>query len=497
MAVLEVLAGELEGRRFPIKGAIFRIGRHSDNDLVLPKKYISRHHAEIRRRGKNYVVRGLSPENPIRQGERASAELILEDGAVFELGELSFRFRAVKARRRHTRASKPPPKREDAAPAKAPPDQIVWDDSDDGIDGASDEAFLKAVSDEMSVVESARPPAPPQKPKKPREKPRAPARAGGRDEASDEATDALDLMDIAETGADPFAVKTDKAAQERITRIVSLIGIGAIALAGLLILLLDRSEPAQHRVYDAVFDCGQGQVIAREVEFQSKDPPFALAASKSGPFTEPKKTAWVTIIDDDIARVDWILPRGLDRAVFLIEGKAPGETRFVLRYRLKGDTKAFPVKVEGLGPRARDRQERKAELEGLAVEEIKRRIRRLLESGGELWAERMARGSEANFARARELYDQAREALEVLKTKIRDIDTEYWAIEKRVTRKLDEARKGYKEYYDKQRALFREYTERGERRQAERQIEKIMTVIHDRQSFTYQRFKLFRDNYYR
>ena len=54
--VLEIVAGELQGRKYRVEDARFVIGRAPSCDLVIPKKYISREHAKISRAGRDYVI---------------------------------------------------------------------------------------------------------------------------------------------------------------------------------------------------------------------------------------------------------------------------------------------------------------------------------------------------------------------------------------------------------------------------------------------------------
>ena len=104
-AKLVVLRGDIKGRIVDLGALELRIGRHEDNDLVLPSGRISRHHARISRRGDAFFVedlkssngtshnaRRISPDQPERMRHQDTVELseyqllYLERGG--SLGEL-------------------------------------------------------------------------------------------------------------------------------------------------------------------------------------------------------------------------------------------------------------------------------------------------------------------------------------------------------------------------------------------------------------------------
>jgi len=57
------------------------IGRWDDNDVLIPDRWASRHHAEIRHQGTRYVLQDLGSKNGTYvNGKRVSQLVILEDG---------------------------------------------------------------------------------------------------------------------------------------------------------------------------------------------------------------------------------------------------------------------------------------------------------------------------------------------------------------------------------------------------------------------------------
>lgn len=83
-------------RRFPIAKDKLTIGRSRENDIFLPDQWLSRHHAEIWRRGEACGVKDLGSKNGTTlNGARIGGEETLRDGDVITLGEHTLTFRAA------------------------------------------------------------------------------------------------------------------------------------------------------------------------------------------------------------------------------------------------------------------------------------------------------------------------------------------------------------------------------------------------------------------
>ena len=83
------------GTRYPVMSALFRIGRHSDNDLVLNDGSISRHHAQLQRhRDGSFSLRDLESLNGVLVNGEKVEERALADGDLLEIGDIALRFRA-------------------------------------------------------------------------------------------------------------------------------------------------------------------------------------------------------------------------------------------------------------------------------------------------------------------------------------------------------------------------------------------------------------------
>ncbi|MGD2105070.1 MAG: FHA domain-containing protein [Anaerolineae bacterium] len=61
--ILIAYEGDLEGERWILERDHTVIGRSSDCDVVLPKRQVSRHHAEIERDDEGYLLRDLGSKN--------------------------------------------------------------------------------------------------------------------------------------------------------------------------------------------------------------------------------------------------------------------------------------------------------------------------------------------------------------------------------------------------------------------------------------------------
>jgi SARP family transcriptional regulator, regulator of embCAB operon len=69
------------GRRYPLRGAATRIGRLSDNDVVVDDDTVSRHHAVIVDTGNSFVITDLQSANGVDvAGQRVRTSAMLTDG---------------------------------------------------------------------------------------------------------------------------------------------------------------------------------------------------------------------------------------------------------------------------------------------------------------------------------------------------------------------------------------------------------------------------------
>jgi DNA-binding SARP family transcriptional activator len=84
---------DASGRNYPLQSAGTRIGRLSDNDIVLDSANVSRHHAVIVDTGTNYVINDLRSSNGVHvQHERIRAPAALNDGDHIRICDHEFTF---------------------------------------------------------------------------------------------------------------------------------------------------------------------------------------------------------------------------------------------------------------------------------------------------------------------------------------------------------------------------------------------------------------------
>jgi len=91
--VLVVVSGRARGQRVSV-GDHLRVGKSSDNDLVLPDDTVSRHHCELVRTARGLVVRDLGSTNQTRIGRSRVTEATLEPGATLTVGDVELVLRA-------------------------------------------------------------------------------------------------------------------------------------------------------------------------------------------------------------------------------------------------------------------------------------------------------------------------------------------------------------------------------------------------------------------
>jgi DNA-binding SARP family transcriptional activator len=81
------------GRLYRLAGAITRIGRFTDNDIVLDDTDVSRHHAVITDTGTGFMMTDLRSTNGVEvQGQRIRGSSTLADGDHIRIGGLEFTF---------------------------------------------------------------------------------------------------------------------------------------------------------------------------------------------------------------------------------------------------------------------------------------------------------------------------------------------------------------------------------------------------------------------
>lgn len=71
---------------FPLTAPVINIGRHSDNDLILPDPHISRHHAQLRVIHQRYVIFDAGSTGGVLLNGKPITQATLRSGDVLRLG---------------------------------------------------------------------------------------------------------------------------------------------------------------------------------------------------------------------------------------------------------------------------------------------------------------------------------------------------------------------------------------------------------------------------
>lgn len=93
LTIVEARASSgLMGRRFAFQDAI-TIGRSEDNDICVPDVFVSHHHAQIARRGNQYVLEDLESRNhTYLNDEELDGSAYLTPGDVIRIGFAAMKF---------------------------------------------------------------------------------------------------------------------------------------------------------------------------------------------------------------------------------------------------------------------------------------------------------------------------------------------------------------------------------------------------------------------
>jgi pSer/pThr/pTyr-binding forkhead associated (FHA) protein len=89
---LIITKGAQRGSEFVVGGDVVRIGKATDNDLVISDETVSRNHFEIVRDGKGYLVRDLQSTNGTFLDGAEIKEAYLRAGSVVGAGAVELKF---------------------------------------------------------------------------------------------------------------------------------------------------------------------------------------------------------------------------------------------------------------------------------------------------------------------------------------------------------------------------------------------------------------------
>ena len=95
---LQVMSGDRKGHSLAFDGDLLRIGKNSDNDLVLEDSTVSREHCQIVRDPKGYLLRDLGSTNGTLLDGAEIREGYLRPGALITVGRIELKVLAVEER---------------------------------------------------------------------------------------------------------------------------------------------------------------------------------------------------------------------------------------------------------------------------------------------------------------------------------------------------------------------------------------------------------------
>jgi pSer/pThr/pTyr-binding forkhead associated (FHA) protein len=91
-ATLMVRSGAQAGDRFALSSPITRLGRHPDSEIMLDDISVSRRHAEIERRGHEYVIRDAGSLNGTYLNQQRVDSMVLHQGDEVQVGRFRLLF---------------------------------------------------------------------------------------------------------------------------------------------------------------------------------------------------------------------------------------------------------------------------------------------------------------------------------------------------------------------------------------------------------------------
>ncbi|MBI2027071.1 MAG: FHA domain-containing protein [Deltaproteobacteria bacterium] len=91
-ARLEIVSGPEEGTLFQLVGGQVKLGRHSDNDIILKDLKASRFHAVIEKKHGHFIVRDLESQNGIYVNNQRVVESELSAGDFLSIGQVVLKY---------------------------------------------------------------------------------------------------------------------------------------------------------------------------------------------------------------------------------------------------------------------------------------------------------------------------------------------------------------------------------------------------------------------
>lgn len=523
-AQLEVLNGDLNGRHYLIEDDEFLIGRSPSCDLVIPKRYISREHARIVKKGAEYVIDGLSDTNPVTVEDQPASGHRLADGDEFELCGIRFRWKArggaVPARHagvamsgsapdragsekakkddswrdeepdtvptatkaQHSRPQKRPSESDDSigdeptsprpvkrggsvtgstAQAGAAKGKVVFDVDEGAKDEADQTAELKA-SAKGSVAQNSAGARGSVKGSA------ADAKASGpHGESSNERTAELGkVQDPNDPDYDPFAAVEAKKKKEKQGDPAREKLLRALMIVGSLGIVLAVGIVMKVNKKPEVTTVRVANPITLALNQALRvDEPFSSSDRPIGPTKTQLNGDPFLIFKDNVCDIEWAVPHVKTKATLIVRAKELGETEFVLEYPETARRKIFRVIVEGDDPWDAARDKRRTELKNKSLAELRKLADAHKESGAKFEKEKEVVRKESYFRLALREYVKAVDAATVLRNNLATSGSTVPPADSKRVQECEQAeaqaRADYEEFVNRVLAQYRGDLQRG------------------------------------
>ena len=379
-AVIEILSGDLEGRAYDIDEAPFTIGRKDDCAIVLPKKYVSRKHAEIVEQGGiRFRFRARGGRGATKD-ERKRQKVTV--GADAPAPTTAYKKDAVRSRGG-----------EDIEDGPLPGE---GDEETKNYDGDAKGSAVKSGSQAGSAKGSGSGEewrnAPGEGPRERvvfgDDESQATAAKKSQKGSGDDKEERTDQIDVSKFkgDVDPFADKRaektpeELAAREKFVKALVAFGVLGIALTGITLWAMRRTQHIKPIEIEFKVPCAPNEVRRYEDPLLATDPPEVQLDT---PLDGSAVDSVVQAEDPNIAYVEWAVPDQKQMAYFLVRGVSPGEAIFQLRFK-SGIIRKYKVRIEGVPKHETIKKQRMERLASLTAEDLKKEIHDRIRRGEEL-----------------------------------------------------------------------------------------------------------------
>lgn len=452
---------------------------------MLPKKYISRRHAEIVYEHGSYILRCLSRVNFVVVGEEEVHELPLTEGTRFELCGISFAFEAADEDEPPNPAAPrgdDPAAREGAQTARfqrlSMSDEdgvfLIQEDAERSASGSASQSGRRPIGAKLGGKLSARHEAPSASASASGSSASAASatRASGRPVkvAPDQGYDATGVLDLTSMGvieSDPFdGSKSHAEAQETGSRkvVMGLVGL-AVLLSLLLAVLIRASSDAPPEPLEVSLRPGEARALV-----------FRPPNERTPGLDLPR-----VLHRDSHLEVEVLRPRGPrpfeagePLLLFMVAG-LPGSVDFELPFE-SGPGQPFSVLVNGLSLEEERQRDEQALLAGLDLGALRRGAAERLDAARGIWAQRLDAGHEGQAVAARQALELSQLMVQAA-TETGPMDVELKELISAIEQELETVRRGILTLRQETEAACEQLSASDPQRLT--LLRKLLRIIHD------------------